>query len=308
MGPAIRRLVRVRTNVWLALALLVTTGAVRAQDFSAVEVTSQPVGEGIHMLMGAGGNLGGSIGPDGVFLIDDQYAPMSQRIRTAVEALGGKAVRFVLNTHWHGDHTGGNEALGETGAVILAHENVRTRMSSEQFIAALDRRIPPSPEAALPVVTFADGLKLHLNGQTIEAIHVAPAHTDGDSIVRFHEANVIHTGDVHFNGMYPFFDQSSGGGIDGMIAAQAFVLGLADEETKIIPGHGPLSSRATLRRQREMLETVRDRVARALAGGKSLEETVASRPTADFDSTYGGGFLKPAQFVGLVYRSLAGTH
>jgi glyoxylase-like metal-dependent hydrolase (beta-lactamase superfamily II) len=298
-----------RTLVWLGAGLLVVTLQVppsaAQMDFSKVEIETIELGSGLAMLTGAGGNLGVSTGPDGVFLIDDQYAPMTVKIRAAIARLTDEPIRFVLNTHWHGDHTGGNENLGEAGVLILAHERVRARMSSEQFMAAMGRKLPPSPRVAWPVVTFEDGVTLHLNGQTIEARHVAPAHTDGDSLVYFREADVLHTGDTFFSGMYPFFDASSGGRIDGMIDAATRALEIAGPKTRIIPGHGPLSSRKDLEAHREMLISVRDRVRELIGAGLDREAVIAARPTRAFDHRSQGGFVTPDRFAGLVYDSLA---
>jgi glyoxylase-like metal-dependent hydrolase (beta-lactamase superfamily II) len=270
-----------------------------------VEISTTVLGSGFFMLSGAGGNIGVSVGSDGVFLIDDQFAPLTPKIRSAVAALGEGSIRFVLNTHWHGDHTGGNENLGEAGALIVAHHKVRERMSTPQFMEAFQRRVPASPSAALPVVTFGEEIAFHLNGHTLDVVHVAGAHTDGDSIVHVPSANVLHMGDAYFNGFYPFFDLSTGGSVEGMIAAMKLGLGLSDPETRIIPGHGALSNRSELEASVQMLTTVRDRVANAIAAGQSLDEVVASRPTADLDAEWGDGFLKPDRFVTFVYQSLS---
>lgn len=275
------------------------------QDFSKVEIRTLQVAGGVYMLVGSGGNIGVSAGEDGVFLVDDQYAPLTEKIKAAIAAISDKPVRFVLNTHWHGDHTGGNENLGEAGALIVAHENVRKRMSVEQFIEAFGRKVPPSPEGALPVVTFTDAVTFHLNGDEIHAFHVEPAHTDGDAIVHFRKANVIHMGDLFFNGLYPFIDISSGGSVDGMIAAAERGLAVADEHTKIIPGHGELGDAKDLKAFRDMLVAIRDRIKPMVAAGKSLEEVVAARPTAPFDENWGKGFLNAERFVGIVYASLS---
>src|SRR5574341_1193442 len=239
------------------------------QNFDTVKVTTVPVAPGVAMLQGLGGNIGVAVGPDGVFLIDDQYAPLTEKITAAIRALSPAPIRFLINTHWHGDHTGGNENLGRAGVLIVAHENVRRRMSVEQFIAAFNSRTPPAPAAALPVVTFTDTVTVYLNGDSVVVFHVAPAHTDGDAIIYFRHANVIHAGDTYFNGRYPFIDVSSGGSVDGMVAAADRMLALANAETKIIPGHGPLSNRAELQAYRDMLATVRDRVRRAIAAGQT---------------------------------------
>jgi glyoxylase-like metal-dependent hydrolase (beta-lactamase superfamily II) len=274
-------------------------------DFSKAEVTSQKVAEGVYMLTGAGGNIGLSVGADAAFLIDDQYAPMTPKIKAAVAALTSKPVRFVLNTHWHGDHTGGNKDLGESGTLIVAHENVRKRMSTEQFLEAFGMKVPPSDPVALPVVTFSDSVTFHLNGEEIYAFHIPPAHTDGDSLVLFRKANVLHGGDTFFNGMYPFIDLSTGGSVGGMIAAADRMLALAGDGTKIIPGHGPLATKADLKAYRDMLATARDRVAALVKEGKTLEQTTAAKPLAELDAKWGQGFLKADPFVSILYKDLS---
>ena len=287
-----------------ALLLLAGTAAAQERDLSQVQIQTVSVAPGLSMLVGAGGNIGVSAGEDGVFLVDDQYAPMAEKIKAAVAALSPKPIRFVLNTHWHGDHTGGNESLGKSGTLIVAHDNVRARMSTEQFIALFDSRVPPSPAAALPVVTFADAVTFHLNGDEVHAFHVPPAHTDGDSIVHFKKANAVHMGDIYFNGMYPFIDVSSGGSIDGMIAAVDRVLPMLGADTKVIPGHGPLSNKAELTNYRDMLEGVRGAIAKLVAAGKTLDEAKAAKPTAPWDAKWGQGFIQPDAMVALVYFSL----
>lgn len=287
------------------LAAALVAAAVAAQDFESLEIRTIPVAPGVHMLMGRGGNIGVSTGDDGVFLVDDQFAPLTEKIRAAIAAISEESVRFVLNTHWHGDHTGGNENLGRAGALIVAHDNVRERMSVEQFQEAFGRRVPPSPASALPVVTFSDTVTFHLNGEEIHALHVSGAHTDGDAIVHFRRADVIHAGDVYFNGMYPFIDVGSGGSIDGMIGAADRLLELSGPETKIIPGHGELSTRTQLERYREMLFVVRDRIRAALDAGRTADEIVATGPTADLDARWEKGFLKADQFVRIVCQDLS---
>ena len=274
------------------------------QDFSNVQIQVVDVAEGVYMLVGAGGNIGVSAGDDGVFVIDDQYAPLTEKIQAAIATISDQPVRFVVNTHWHGDHTGGNENMGAAGAVIVAHENVRARMSVDQFIEAFGRTIPAAPPGALPVITFTDAITFHWNGDDLHTFHVEHAHTDGDAIIRFVEANVVHMGDTYFNGMYPFIDVSSGGGIDGMIATADKVLSMADDATKIIPGHGALSDKAELQAYRDMLVTARDRIHQLVSEGKSQEEAVAAKPTADLDAQWGGGFMQPDVWVGIVYSSL----
>jgi cyclase len=282
-----------------------SAAAFAQQDFSKVEVTSEKVAEGVYMLTGAGGNIGLSVGADAAFLIDDQYAPMTPKIKAAVAALTSKPVKFVLNTHWHGDHTGGNKDLGEAGILIVAHENVRKRMTTEQFLEAFGMKVPPADPAALPVVTFNDTVTFHLNGEEIYAFHIPPAHTDGDSIIQFRKANVLHGGDTFFNGMYPFIDLSTGGSVNGMIAAADRMLALAGDGTKIIPGHGPLATKVELKVFRDMLATARDRVAPLVKAGKTLEQVTAAKPLADLDAKWGQGFLKADTFVSILYKDLS---
>ena len=296
-------------NKFLFVALLaacVSRVASAQQDFSKTEVKSEKLADGVFMLTGAGGNIGVSAGPDGVFMIDSQYAPLTDKIKAALATISDKPVRFVLNTHWHGDHTGGNENLGKTGAVIVAQENVRKRMSSEQFNKMIDKKSPASPAAALPLVTFLDSVSFHVNGDDVDAFHVPPAHTDGDAIVYFRKANVLHMGDTFFNGMYPFVDLSSGGTIAGMIGACDRGLAMGDASTKIIPGHGPSGNKADLKAFREMLAASRDAIAPLVKAGKTLDEVKAAKPTAALDEKWGKGFLKPELWVSIVYADLSG--
>ncbi|MCJ7558383.1 MAG: MBL fold metallo-hydrolase [Gammaproteobacteria bacterium] len=276
-------------------------GTVLAQEPAAVEFTLMPVADGLFMLKGQGGNIGLSVGADGVFMIDDQYAPLTDGIKVEIAKISDQPVRFLINTHWHGDHTGGNENLGKTGTVIVAHENVRHRMSSGQIMTFFEREIPASPVGALPVITFDSAVTFHLNGDDIRAIHVEHAHTDGDAIIHFPKANVIHSGDVVFNGQYPFIDLESGGSVNGVIAAVDTILALCDDNTKIIPGHGVLANVADLRVYRSLLANVRDRVAVMVAQGKTLEEVQAAGPSAEFDDKWGNGFMTPENFVREIY-------
>ena len=288
----------------LALGTLLASPVRAQQDFSSVRIEPEKVADGIYVLKGAGGNIGLSVGDDGAFMIDDQFAPLSEKILAAVKAITAEPLRFVVNTHWHGDHTGGNESMGKAGALLVAHENVRRRMSAEQFNATFDRTTPPSPPGALPVVTFTDALTFHWNGQTIRVFHVDPAHTDGDSIIHFVEADVLHMGDLFFNGSYPYIDVSSGGRIGGVVSAAERVLKAAGDRTRLIPGHGPVGTKADLEAYRDVVATVGDRVAALKAQGRSREEVVAAKPTAELDAKWGQGFMKPDVWVGLVYDSV----
>ena len=296
-----------RLILLVPLVLLASAPIARAQqDFSKVNVTVVPIATGIYMLQGAGGNIGLSVGRDDAFVIDDQYAPLTPKVRAAIATVTPKPVRFVLNTHWHGDHTGGNENMASAGAILVAHENVRRRMSAEQFIEAFKLREPASPVAALPVITFSDTISFFLNGDTVRAVHVRNAHTDGDAVIVFRAANVVHMGDVFFNGMYPFIDASTGGSLAGMIAAVNAVLAATNADTKFIPGHGPLGTRADLVRYRDMLGEVRTRLAKLAARRRTVEQAVAAKPLADLDAVWGNGFMKSDQFVTIAYMSVRG--
>jgi cyclase len=290
----------------LGLAVVAIAAPALAQDdFADVEIKTTKVAEGLYMLEGAGGNIGMSVGEDGVFLIDDQYAPLTDRIMAAVRKIDGRPIRFVLNTHWHSDHTGGNENLGKAGALIVAHDNVRQRMSVEQFFTVWDRKVPPSPDGALPVVTFSDSVTFHINGDEVHAFHVDPAHTDGDSMVHFRSANVLHMGDVLFSGGYPFIDVDAGGSIRGMVAACDRALGLTDADTRIIAGHGPMAVRSDLEAYCAMLNGVIEAVAPLVAQGKSLDEIKQADPLAAFNETWGGEFVNPDLMLAIVSRDLA---
>ncbi|MDQ3673148.1 MAG: MBL fold metallo-hydrolase [Gemmatimonadota bacterium] len=293
----------------LATGVSLSVGSVaQAQnppDASQVQVKIVPVATGVYMLEGMGGNIGLSVGTDDAFIIDDQYAPMTAKIKAAIATVTSKPVRFVVNTHWHGDHTGGNEAMAGSGALIFAHDNVRRRMSSEQFMAAFNNRVPASPEAALPVVTFSDTISFFINGDTARVFHVRNAHTDGDAIIVFRKANVVHMGDTFFNGIYPFIDVSTGGSMAGMIAAANQALAMSTASTRFIPGHGPLATRADLLRYRDMMVLVRRRVERLVAQRRTLPQVLAAKPLADLEAQWGKGYFKTDQFLGFVYESLS---
>jgi len=294
-----------RSRSALCAVLAAAPSALAAQNFDTVQVRTIKAGDGVYMLQGFGGNIGVSAGADGVVLVDDQYAPLTEKIRAALASLNPGPIRFVLNTHWHFDHTGGNENFGKGGVVIVAHENVRRRMSAEQFMTSFPNVVPASPSGALPVVTFTDAVTFYYNGDSISAFHVAPAHTDGDVIVWFRHANVIHMGDTFFNGRYPLVDLASGGAVDGFIVAADRVLALSDANTKIIPGHGPLGDRIALQAFRTMMATVRDRIKQAIAAGRTLDQVKAAKPTADFDAVWGNGRITPTMFVEILYQDLS---
>lgn len=295
------------TRLLLTLVALAAAPLTAQTDFSKVNVTTVPVAPSIHMLQGAGGNVGVFSGPDGVIVIDDQYAPMAPKLLAAVREISKQPLRFVLNTHWHGDHTGGNEQMGDAGAVIVAHENVRKRMSASHFNPIFERTTPAADPDALPVVTFTDSVRFHMNGATVEVIHVRPAHTDGDSIVRFPESNVIHTGDVFFNGNFPFVDTSSGGSLEGMIAVVDRILESSNDATKIIPGHGPLATKNDLRVYAAMLREVQGRMENAIRAHRTREAVLAAKPLASLDEKWGTGFINAERLTSIIFDSMNGA-
>jgi len=282
--------------------LLGVAPSLRAQNFDTIQVRSVLVAGSVHMLQGAGGNIGLVVGNDAVFVVDDQFAPLTPKVLAAIKAITPDPVKFVLNTHWHFDHTGGNENMGKAGALIFAHENVRRRMSTSQLIEALNRTEPASPHGALPVVTFTDTVTFHLNGDSIVVFHVAPAHTDGDAIVYFTKANVVHTGDVFVSAGFPFVDLSSGGSIDGIIRATERIMVTTNAQTKIIPGHGPLTDRGRVKEYHDMLYVLRDRMRKEIAAKHTIEQVLASKITAEYDAAW------PAnreRFLRILYQEMS---
>jgi len=258
------------------------------------------VAPGIYMLTGRGGNVGVSVGTDGAAIIDDKFADNAPNIRAAVAMLSPKPVSFVINTHVHGDHTGGNEAFGNGGAVIIAQENVRKRLSVDMVNPSNGQTIPARPRAALPVITFEDTAALHFNDDDLEFTHLPNAHTETDIVVRFRKANVVHMGDC-FTGGFPFVDGNTGGTLDGLIRAHEKVLSTIDDGTILIRGHGPLGNKAELQAYHDMLVVVRDRIAKLVKAGKSQDEVVAARPTREFEAKYGGDSFNAAEWIGRAY-------
>jgi len=276
--------------------------AVRAQ-MSAAPIQAQPLAENLTMLSGPGGNVVVLNGPDGKIVVDTFLLPAWPKLKEALDGLGKAPLKTVIDTHWHFDHTDNNANLHAAGATVLAHENTKTRMAVAHDNPLMAMHIPASPADALPQQTFSSEYKLEANGESLMLEHFQPAHTDTDIYIHFQKANVIHMGDAFFNGFYPVIDFSTGGKVNGMLAAADKILSLADSKTKIVPGHGPLGNKADLTRSRDMLVVARDRVQKLKAAGKSAEEIVASKPMADLDSAW-GHMLPSDMFVQMIYSSL----
>lgn len=283
--------------LWFSLAFAQT-------DWNKVEIKTEQVTDNIYVLYGAGGNIGVVVGEDYVYMIDDQFAQLTDKISTAIAKISTKPIQFVINTHWHADHTGGNENLGKSGAVLIAHDNVRKRLSSQQ--QKKDGSIAkPQPNEALPKITFNDNLTLYPDSlNPMHAIHVEHAHTDGDVLIYFPESNVLHMGDVFFNGLYPYIDTSSGGSINGLIKAVGETMFFINDETVIIPGHGKIATKKELVAYLDFLTLVRDRVKKEKDKGKTLEEAQQMGLTKEWDETHGKAFISPDELVESVYISL----
>ncbi len=296
----------------LGLLAAAMAGPALGQDDVTIEATD--LGDGLYMLTGQGGNIGLSIGPDGVFMIDNQFAPLTPLIEAKVAELNADMsemaedavgdVRFIVNTHFHGDHTGGNAEWVAKGATIVAHDNVRARMIDP--VAATFSGETPDPAApqAWPLLTFTDAVTFHMNGETVRVTHAPNAHTDGDAVVHFVERNVIHMGDIFFNGLFPYIDVNAGGSVDGFLAVQDAVLAAADADTVIVPGHGALASKADLQVMRDVLAGVRDAVQAQIDAGADMAGAVAAKPLAPWADTYGRAFIQTDKMVEIVYASL----
>jgi cyclase len=291
--------------LYCTLALLVCLQELHAQNFDTVRIRPVKVAENLYMLKGSGGNIGAFFGKDGILMVDDQFAPLSDKINSAVKALDPGQVRFLINTHVHGDHSGGNENFKRMGVTIVAHDQVRERMMKEQVNKRLNRTTPPRDKEAWPVVTFADKLNFHLNDEDIELIHFDKGHTDGDVIVHFKKANVYHTGDAFVRYGYPFIDFSSGGTVNGFINTLDKVIGLLDDQSKVIPGHGELATKADVKKVRDVVADIRDQVVAALKGGKKVEDIPGLGITDKYDAQYGKGFIKGKDFVLMMAEELS---
>jgi cyclase len=296
-----------RPVLFLFICAFAALPAWAQQDFSKVEIQTEKLADTVYMLTGAGGNIGLSIGEEAVLMIDDQFAPLTPKIQEAIAKLTPKPVKYLVNTHWHFDHTGGNQNFGNAGALIVAHENVRKRLASGGTNEFLGMTFKPEPRVALPTITFTRDTVFNVNGDELYVMHVPSAHTDGDSIVHFRKSNVIHMGDTFFNKLYPFIDSSSGGSVAGVIANADRVLKMARDDTKLIPGHGPLGTKADLKAFRDMLATVSGRIQKQVKSGKSLAQVIDSKPSAEFDEAWGKGFLNPQRFVEMLYKGMKKT-
>jgi len=266
------------------------------------DITTQDLGGGFYMLLGPGGNIGVSVGDDGVFVVDDKFARFADQIIGQIRAITDAPIRYVHNTHYHGDHTGANKEMKATGAVIMGHDNVRNRMGMTFENKAFGRTIEATDPALWPVLTFSDSATLHFNGQTVQAVHTPNAHTDGDSIIYFKEANILHMGDNYFNGLFPYIDVDGGGSLAGMIASHDTALGMINSDTKIIPGHGPLAVKADLIKTRDMLKTIQNRVKGEIAKGASLDEILKKDLLADY-SEY-ASFIDEENMIKIAHRSI----
>jgi cyclase len=291
----------------LFLALIIASGSAPAQK-NKIEISTFQLSDTVYMLMGAGGNVGISTGKDGLYIIDGGVKQATSPLLQAIRKISDKPIRFVFNTHYHGDHTGSNEFLGGTDAVIIAHENIYKRLSTEQISIFMNSTTPPFAKAALPAVTFNDQLSMVFNGETATAYYVANGHTDGDAIIHFPLSNVIHMGDMFFNGRYPYVDLDAGGSLQGMVAAVDLALTMANDSTRIIPGHGPLGVTEDLKNYRDFLIEASTRVQVLIDQGMNLEQIITAKPTEEWDEELGKIWITPPQFVTFVYNSLEGIH
>jgi glyoxylase-like metal-dependent hydrolase (beta-lactamase superfamily II) len=292
----------VKKFLLLTVVLLFAVSAHAQTDFSKVEIKVTKVAGNVYMLQGSGGNIGVSVGDDGLLIVDDQFAPLADKIRAALKGLADKKLRFILNTHWHGDHTGGNVAFGPE-ATIIAQDNVRKRLATEQKSAVFNSTTPASPKEALPVITFNDSLSVHFNGEDIRAIHFPHGHTDGDSVIFFSASNVVHLGDDFFAGRFPFVDLESGGSVEGLVKNIGELIGKIPADAKLIPGHGPISTLDDLKSYYRMLQQTTEIVRGKIAAGKTLDQIKTEGLPAEW-APWGAGFIKTDRWVETIYKSL----
>jgi cyclase len=283
------------------LALLISISALKAeaQNFDSVKIRITKVAGSVYMLEGAGGNIGALIGNDGIILVDDQFAPLSEKIKTALATINNKPIKFIINSHFHYDHSDGNKTLGGEGAIIVAHENTRKRLTIDNLIPIFKTEMKPYSYDALPKITFSQSVTFNMNNETVEVFHVKNAHTDGDAMIYFKESNVVHTGDVYVRYGLPFIDENNGGNVDGMIEAISNLLKKINDDTKIIPGHGAISNKKEMQKYKDMLQTVRDRVDAGMKAGKTIDQIIDSNPAKEFN-----GVFDKIEFVRIVYNSI----
>ena len=287
------------------LSFVVFPNIAYSQKFEDVEIKSAKLSDNVYVITGKGGNIGLLIGKDGNVLIDDQFAPLTNKILDMIHNLSNQPIKFLINTHWHPDHTGGNENFGKLGSLIVSHENVRERLSTEQFIQFMERKIKPSAVEALPIITFTDSISFHINNETVLVYHFPNAHSDGDSMIYFKENNVLHTGDIFVKNRYPFIDTSSNGTIDGIIGALKKIIPLLNKESVIIPGHGDISNLNDLNEYLSMLQDVRNTISSQINKSYPIKQILESNPTSLFDNKYGNDkFITTDNFVTAVIQSL----
>jgi glyoxylase-like metal-dependent hydrolase (beta-lactamase superfamily II) len=304
-----------RVRIAVAATMMALSGPVAAQqppaaspppvDFSKVEIKTTDLGNNVYMLEGQGGNITVAVAKDGIIMVDGQFAPLHDRIKAAIAAISNQPIKYLINTHYHGDHTGGNELFAKEGVTIVAQDNVKSRLAAGTVNGLTGAKTPPAPQGALPSDTYTNFSKIRLQGRVADLKHIANAHTDGDTYVWFKTANVLSTGDTFANGRYPNIDFANGGNIKGMIAASDAYLKLTNARTKIVPGHGPLADRAALVEYRTMLVTARDRMGKLVKDGKREDDVVAAKPFADLDAKWAPSELAAKNFIRVVYHSLA---
>ncbi|MET3843019.1 MBL fold metallo-hydrolase [Bradyrhizobium sp. OAE829] len=309
----------IRTGSTAVAITLLLAGAVAAQtappappaapppvDFSKVEIKTTDLGDNVYMLEGQGGNITVAVGKTGIIMVDGQFAPLHDKIKAAISTISNLPIKYLVNTHYHGDHTGGNEAFAKDGVTIVSDVNVKIRLAEGTTNGLTGVKTPPAAAGALPKKTYAGGtLKIRLPGRVADLRHIAHAHTDGDTYVWFKTANVLSTGDTFTNGRYPNIDFANGGNIKGMIAAANAYLKMTNAKSRIVPGHGPIADKAALTEYRAMLVTARDRMAKLVKEGKSEDDVLATKPFADLDKKWAPTELASKNFIRVVYHSLA---
>ena len=292
---------RLMTCLIVAFSFLLFSNLAAAEE---IEVKATLLHDGIYVITGKGGNIGLLSGEDGTFLIDDQFAPLTDKLLESIKSIGASKPKFLINTHYHGDHTGGNENLGKQGTLIFSHDNVRERLSSGSFLQAFNMKMERVAKEGLPVVTFSEDITFHLNGMQVKAIHVPHAHTDGDSFIHFQDANIIHAGDLFFNGFYPFIDVNHGGTLKGLIEGVERILLLSDDSTIIIAGHGPVGDKKMLQEYLEMLNIAYERLNGLKVQGNTADEAIESRPLDDLEEKWGKGLFNGDRWIKIIYSGI----